>query len=32
MIITKNTIIGDILDTDGSGTTFFLVSGMHCPG
>lgn len=32
MIITKNTIIGDILDTDGSVAPFFLEIGMHCLG
>lgn len=32
MIITKNTIIGDILDTDGTVAPFFLEIGMHCLG
>lgn len=32
MIITKNTIIGDILDTGGSVAPFFLEIGMHCLG
>lgn len=30
--ITKNTIIGDILDLDGSTAPFFLEMGMHCLG
>lgn len=32
MEITKNTIIGDILDTDSSTAPFFLEMGMHCLG
>lgn len=32
MIITKQTIIGDILDTDGSVAPLFLAIGMHCLG
>lgn len=32
MLITKNTIIGDILDTDGSVAPIFLSIGMHCLG
>lgn len=32
MLITKNTIIGDILDTDGSVAPIFLGIGMHCLG
>lgn len=32
MIIDKNTIIGDILDADGSTAEFFLGMGMHCLG
>ena len=32
MIITKNTIIGDILDTDGTVSPYFLEIGMHCLG
>lgn len=30
--ITKDTIIGDILDLDGSTASFFLEMGMHCLG
>ena len=30
--ITKDTIIGDILDPDGSTAPFFLEMGMHCLG
>lgn len=30
--ITKNTIIGDILDMDSSTAPFFLEMGMHCLG
>lgn len=32
MEITKDSIIGDILDTDGSTAVFFLEMGMHCLG
>ena len=32
MEITKDTIIGDILDTDGETAKFFLEIGMHCLG
>lgn len=32
MIITKDTIIGDILDTDGAVAPIFLNIGMHCLG
>ena len=32
MTITKNTVIGDILDTDGGCAPFFLEMGMHCLG
>ena len=32
MEITKNTIIGDILDIDPSTAPFFLEMGMHCLG
>ena len=32
MEITKDTIIGDILDTDGQTAKFFLEIGMHCLG
>ncbi len=32
MVITKNTIIGDILDADGNTAQFFLGMGMHCLG
>ena len=32
MEITKNTIIGDILDTHPSTAPFFLEMGMHCLG
>ena len=30
--ITKNTVIGDILDIDESASKFFLDMGMHCLG
>ncbi|MEF9852888.1 MAG: DUF1858 domain-containing protein [Hydrogenoanaerobacterium sp.] len=30
--ITKETVIGDILDADGSTAEFFLGMGMHCLG
>ena len=32
MIVTKNTIIADILDFDAEVAPFFLVIGMHCLG
>lgn len=32
MKITKNTVIGDILDLDESTAPFFLEMGMHCLG
>ena len=32
MTITKDTVIGDILDTDGGCAPFFLEMGMHCLG
>lgn len=32
MIVTKNTIIGDILDTDPTVAPYFLEIGMHCLG
>ena len=32
MEITKNTIIGDILDTDPDTAPYFLEMGMHCLG
>ncbi|MBE6847965.1 MAG: DUF1858 domain-containing protein [Oscillospiraceae bacterium] len=32
MEITKNTIIGDILDADPSTAPYFLEMGMHCLG
>ncbi len=32
MTITKKTIIGDILDADGSVAPLFLAIGMHCLG
>ncbi len=32
MEITKETIIGDILDTDETTAPFFLEMGMHCLG
>ena len=32
MEITKNTIIGDILDMDSSTAPYFLEMGMHCLG
>lgn len=31
-VITKDTIIGDILDMDGDTAPFFLEIGMHCLG
>lgn len=31
-VVTKDTIIGDILDTDGGVAPFFLEIGMHCLG
>ncbi len=32
MEITKNTVIGDILDADPSTAPYFLEMGMHCLG
>ncbi len=32
MTVTKNTIIGDVLDFDQSTAPFFLEMGMHCLG
>ena len=32
MIVTKDTIIGDILDADFDTAPFFLEMGMHCLG
>ncbi len=32
MEITKNSVIGDILDSDPSTAPFFLEMGMHCLG
>lgn len=32
MVITKDTIIGDILDVDASVAPYFLEIGMHCLG
>lgn len=32
MTVTKDTIIGDILDTDSTASKFFLDMGMHCLG
>jgi len=32
MIVTKDTIIGDILDADRGTAPFFLDMGMHCLG
>ncbi len=32
MQVTKDTIIGDILDTDSETAPFFLAMGMHCLG
>ena len=32
MIITKDTIIGDILDADRTTAPYFLEMGMHCLG
>ena len=32
MIVTKNTMIGDILDADAEVAPFFLNMGMHCLG
>lgn len=31
-MVTKDTVIGDILDRDGSVAPFFLEMGMHCLG
>ena len=32
MVVTKNTLIGDILDFDQTTATYFLEMGMHCLG
>ncbi|MBR3268014.1 MAG: DUF1858 domain-containing protein [Oscillospiraceae bacterium] len=32
MTVTKETVIGDILDTDPSTAPYFLEMGMHCLG
>ncbi|MBE6840199.1 MAG: DUF1858 domain-containing protein [Ruminococcus sp.] len=32
MVVTKNTIIGDILDADFDAAPYFLEIGMHCLG
>ena len=32
MIVTKDTVIGDILDADRETTVYFLEMGMHCLG
>lgn len=32
MELTKNTVIGDILDTDRTTAQYFLEMGMHCLG
>ncbi len=32
MIVTKDTLIGDILDADRNTAPFFLEMGMHCLG
>lgn len=32
MIVTKDTLIGDILDTDRNTAPYFLEMGMHCLG
>ena len=32
MVVTKDTIIGDILDYDRTTSNFFLEMGMHCLG
>ena len=32
MTVTKDTLIGDILDTDRTTATYFLEMGMHCLG
>lgn len=32
MVVTKDTIIGDILDTDATVAPYFLEIGMHCLG
>ena len=32
MVVTKETIIGDILDADGGTAVFFFEMGMHCLG
>jgi len=32
VVVTKNTLIGDILDFDQTTATYFLEMGMHCLG
>ena len=32
MVVTKETVIGDILDYDSTTATYFLEMGMHCLG
>ncbi len=32
MVVTKNTLIGDILDFDQTTASYFLEMGMHCLG
>ena len=32
MTVTKDTLIGDILDTDRTTATYFMEMGMHCLG
>lgn len=32
MVVTKETVIGDILDFDSTTATYFLEMGMHCLG
>lgn len=32
MVVTKNTIIGDVLDADRTVAPYFLEIGMHCLG
>ena len=32
MVVTKNTIIGDVLDADKTVAPYFLEIGMHCLG
>ncbi|MBQ8567701.1 MAG: DUF1858 domain-containing protein [Oscillospiraceae bacterium] len=32
MVVTENTVIGDILDADADTAPYFLAMGMHCLG